>query len=78
MSVDKTDALELYPGYISKVHITYGKKKFEMLCQHDSYMFGDYQLRPLHPSCTFDGRQVYSFQIRPAVTRFTLQIGTNR
>lgn len=44
MSVGKTFALKMCLGYISQVHLRNGEKKFEMLCQHDSYIFENYQL----------------------------------
>ena len=49
---------EARPGCISKVHLVDGHQIFEVLCQHDSYTFGDDQRCHPHPSFTPDGRQV--------------------
>ena len=49
---------EARPGCISKVHLLDGIQKFEVLCRHDSYTFGDDQRCHPHPSFTPDGQQV--------------------
>jgi len=49
---------EARPGCISRVRLREGKQIFEILCRHDSYIFGDDQRCHPHPSFTPDGRQV--------------------
>ena len=46
------------PGCISRVYLEQGAQRFEPLCRHDSYQFGDDQRCHPHPSFTHDGTRV--------------------
>jgi oligogalacturonide lyase len=49
---------EARPGCISKVLLEASQQVFTVLCQHDSYRYGDDQRCHPHPSFTPDGRRV--------------------